>query len=124
MTSFRCIKKRLSSDRFSEVSQRLNGVVIENKDFEELIRQYDRTDALFYCDPPYHTTEKLYSAVFKEDDHYRLKSVLSGLKGRFILSYNDDDFVRDLYSDFKICSLERQNNLSSGTFKELLITNF
>lgn len=124
MTSFGCIKKRLSSDRFSEVSQRLNGVVIENKDFEDLIRQYDRTDALFYCDPPYHTTEKLYSAVFKEDDHYRLKSVLSGLKGRFILSYNDDDFVRDLYSDFKIRSLERQNNLSSGTFKELLITNF
>ena len=124
ITSFGCNKKKISSDRFSEIAERLNGVVIENKDFEELIRQYDRDEALFYCDPPYHTTERLYSERFTEVDHYRLKAVLNSLKGRFILSYNDDDFIRNLYADYKIQSIERQNNLSSGTFKELLITNF
>lgn len=41
-----------------------------------LIKQYDRSDALFYCDPPYHTTEKHYAEQFSEDDHYRLNGVL------------------------------------------------
>ena len=27
--------------------------MIENRDFEKLIKQYDFEDAFFYCDPPY-----------------------------------------------------------------------
>ena len=99
-------------------------VLIEHKDFEELIKQYDRPNALFYCDPPYHTTEKHYSERLAEADHYRLNAVLKALKGRFILSYNDDDFVRELYKDFDIKAVERQNNLSKGSFKEVIIKNF
>ena len=37
-----------------EASRRLANTVVENKDFEALIRQYDRADAFFYCDPPYY----------------------------------------------------------------------
>lgn len=33
-------------------SRRLKDTVIENKDFKALIRQYDRSNAFFYCDPP------------------------------------------------------------------------
>lgn len=36
-----------------ECSRRMKDTVIENKDFESLILQYDREDAFFYCDPPY-----------------------------------------------------------------------
>lgn len=39
---------------------RLQKVVIENKDFEKLIKQYDRPEAFFYCDPPYYNTENYY----------------------------------------------------------------
>ncbi|WP_277669072.1 DNA adenine methylase, partial [Caproiciproducens galactitolivorans] len=34
-------------------SRRLKDTIIENKDFEALICQYDRDNAFFYCDPPY-----------------------------------------------------------------------
>ena len=34
-------------------ARRLQKVIIENKDFEKLIRQYDRPVSFFYCDPPY-----------------------------------------------------------------------
>ena len=40
-----------------ECARRLKDVVIENKDFEELIAQYDREDTFFYCDPPYYDAE-------------------------------------------------------------------
>ncbi len=122
--TYGCSNKFPDTVRFEEISKRLERVNIEHKDFEALIKQYDRPDALFYCDPPYHTTEDHYEAVFTEDDHYRLNAVLKALKGHFILSYNDDDFIRKLYKDHKIIPVERQNNLGSGKFKELIIKNF
>lgn len=122
--TYGCSKKNLSADYLEKIEHRLQNVVIENKDFENLIHVYDRTEALFYCDPPYHKTEKYYDAEFSQDDHLRLKQCLNGIQGRFILSYNDDDFIRDLYHDFDIISVERQNNLSKGTYKELIIKNF
>ena len=53
-----------------------------------------------------------------------IDTILTSLKGRFILSYNDDDFVRELYKDFNIQAVSRQNNLSAGQFKELIIKNY
>ncbi len=40
-----------------KASERLQTVVIENKDFEKLIAQYDRPNTIFYLDPPYFETE-------------------------------------------------------------------
>ena len=82
-----------SLERFAEIQERLSGVIIENRNFEQLIKVYDSTDTLFYLDPPYHKTERYYNndKVFDEEDHRRLKTVLDNIKGRFILSYNDDD---------------------------------
>lgn len=122
--TFGCNRKSLSSDYLEQVEKRLERVVIENKDFENLIKVYDRPKALFYCDPPYHKTERLYDIVFTEADHERLKAILSQIKGRFILSYNDDEYIRELYKNYEIIPVERQNNLSRGTYKELIIKNF
>lgn len=122
--SYGCSNRKIKTDIFEQAEKRVANVEIEHKDFESLIKQYDRSDALFYCDPPYHTTERHYSEKFSEADHYRLNGVLTALKGRFILSYNDDDFVRDLYKDFNIQGISRPNNLSLGQFKELIIKNY
>jgi hypothetical protein len=46
-----------------QAHRRLAKVVVENKDFEKLIRQYDRPVSFFYCDPPYHATESYYKNV-------------------------------------------------------------
>ena len=37
----------------ADVHERLAGVVVENLDFEDFIKRYDREFALFYIDPPY-----------------------------------------------------------------------
>lgn len=123
--TFCCRKNNLSSNYLEQVEKRLEKVVIENKDFENLIKVYDCPKSLFYCDPPYRKTENYYyNATFTKQDHERLKAVLSQIKGRFILSYNDDEYIRELYKDYKIIPVERQNNLSKGVYKELIIKNF
>ncbi len=138
-TSFGCLKKSYSTagsgfkgalTTLNDIQSRLERVVIENKDFEKLIKIYDKPDTLFYLDPPYHTTEKLYKngTEFTEEDHIRLRDQLKNIKGKFILSYNDDEFIRDLYKDFLIKNATRKNLLSSTSntneFKELIIKNF
>lgn len=120
-------------DRFDEIQERLTGVLIENRDFEDLIKLYDTEGALFYLDPPYHTTEKYYKGsdggFFTAEDHKRLKNCLDNIKGKFILSYNDDEFIRELYKDYNIAGVERNNTLAANSinsekFKELIIENY
>lgn len=51
--TFGCNSKSLSTDYLAEIEERLlrgTGVVIEHKDFENLINVYDRPAALFYLD--------------------------------------------------------------------------
>ena len=61
---------------------------------------------------------------FTKEDHLNLKQRLSSIKGLFLLSYNDDPFIRDLYRDFNIEPIQRSNNLSTGNYNELLISNY
>ena len=118
-----------------QASRRLKDVVVENQDFEKLIKHYDRETAFFYCDPPYHATEGYYKNVgedgFRKKDHYRLRDTLLGIEGRFLLSYNDDPFVRSLY-DYPGITLQevtRPNSIklryeNGAQFPELLIANY
>ena len=124
----RCKNMDNAIDYISTVSKRLNNVVIENQDFERILKTYDKKDALFYLDPPYYQTEKYYSDKFMPEDHIRLRDALGRIKGKFLLSYNDCEYVRELYSDYNIISVERSHNLVQGDkkpkYKELLIKNY
>ena len=115
-----------SVEDFEKIAERLNKVVIENLDYERCIKLYDRVDTLFYLDPPYYKTEFYYEEEFKKEEHEKLRDVLKNIKGKFILSYNDCEEIRDLYKDYKIIETSRQHNLGdvNGKYKELIIKNF
>lgn len=118
-----------------QAHRRLCKVVVENKDFEKLIRQYDRPVSFFYADPPYFETEKYYKNVgedgFKKEDHIRLRDTLMGIEGKFLLSYNDCSFIRELYDapNIQIESYTRINNIkqrydNGAQFPEILVANY
>lgn len=118
-----------------QAHRRLARVIVENKDFEKLIRLYDRPESFFYCDPPYHSTESYYhnigEAGFTEKDHLRLREALLSIKGKFLLSYNDDSYIRALYDAPGIYRMEttRLNNIrqryeEGSLFPELIIANY
>lgn len=73
--------------------QRLRGVVIENRDAIECMRQHDAPETLHYCDPPYaHETRYLgnksgaYRHEMSDADHDALAEALHGLTGMVVLS--------------------------------------
>jgi len=110
-----------------DCSRRFARVVVENKDFQSLIQQYDGDGVLFYCDPPYYQAEDCYAVEFSMQDHARLHSVLRNCKGFAMVSYNNCRFIRKLYRDFYIYSTDRPNSMSHKTgsrYEELIITNY
>ena len=112
-----------------QAAERLADTVIENKDFEALIRQYDRENAFFYCDPPYYETEGHYAVVFRKEDHKRLRDTLANSKGKWMVSYNDCEFIRELYAGYYITAVSRLNNMAQRyqcgcEFLEVIITNY
>ncbi len=115
-----------------QACSRLQNVVIENRDFEKLIRQYDRAESFFYCDPPYYTTEDYYEDVdFTTEDHVRLADTLCGIQGKFLLSYNNCPEIRELYTrdGIVIEEVSRLSNIAQRyeagkQYAELLISNY
>lgn len=115
-----------------QACQRLQKVVIENRDFEKLIEHYDRPDSFFYCDPPYFMTENYYDNVdFKRLDHERLANALCSIQGKFMLSYNDCPEIVQLYSRSGIVieAVSRLSNIAQRyeggkMYDELIIANY
>lgn len=110
-------------------SKRLKTAVIENMSYEKLIKEYDNKEALFYVDPPYVGTEKYYKTPngFNMNDHINLADILKNIKGKFVISYNDCEVVRDLYKDFKIKRIKTKYSLNAASKRsanELIITNY
>jgi DNA adenine methylase len=106
--------------------------VIENLSYDTIIERYDGEDVLFYLDPPYYSTEHYYAGDgFTTKDHKRLRDLLSKIKGKFLLSYNDCPEIRSLYKGFNIQTSKKiQYTLGSNTHKskkfvnELYISNY
>jgi len=110
-----------------ECSRRLSDVVIENKDFQALIEQYDRDDAVFYCDPPYYEAESCYAVGFSKKDHIRLHDALAKCRGYVMVSYNYCPFICDLYQDFYVFYTKRPNSMSlvvGSEYEEIIMTNY
>lgn len=109
-----------------ECARRLKDVVIENKDFEDLITQYDRENTFFYCDPPYYEAE-CYEVEFPKPDHIRLHDALTRCQGLVMVSYNYCPFICDLYQDFYIFYTKRPNSMSQtvgSEYEEVVMTNY
>ena len=101
--------------------------MIENKNAITLIKDEKRPGTFFYCDPPYFEAENLYEVKMNKRFHVRLWMALSSSDGRFLLSYNDCPFIRQLYKNYYILAVTRNNPLkhqADATYEELFITNY
>lgn len=104
------------------------------EDFSYLINQPGENVFLF-LDPPYFSVKKsrLYGKkglLHLEFDHDRLFHNLKECSHRWMMSYDDSDYIRGLYRDFHILPWQHQygmNNYkqtSAAKGNELLISNF
>lgn len=92
-------------------TERLRGVVVENRPAVEIILQHDTPETLHYCDPPYThgsrsaytvRTGKGYRHEMTDDDHRRLAEVLHGCAGMVVLSGYHSPLYDELYGDWEV----------------------
>lgn len=111
----------------ADVHDRLQSVVIERLPYGEFIRRYDRDGALFYLDPPYWACERDYGAdVFTRADFAALADQLAGIKGKFLMSLNDNEGVRETFPGFHIMAVETTYTIGKKASRagEVLISNY
>ncbi len=89
----------------AKTHERLARVQIECLPYEEVLKKYDRTETLFYLDPPY-WNRKYYRFNFTEADFVKLEERLRKLQGKFILSLDDRPEVRKLFHRFALKEID------------------
>jgi DNA adenine methylase len=76
-----------------EWHRRLLAVQIDNRDALEVIRYWDRPDAVFYVDPPYHPSTRIdkniYAAETNHEQYVELVRTLLACQGAVVLSGYD-----------------------------------
>lgn len=132
-------------EKVDQLAKRLKNCQIDNNDFEKVITANDKEDTLILTDPPYIGADPD-SEYFKSmgannligfglNEHQRLYKTLMKLKGKFILTIDNNSWVRERYCEGKqgengifwienevFYSARDKNNREHVT--ELIITNY
>lgn len=98
--------------------ERLQGVVIENKDYREILAQQDKPDTLHFLDPPYvQETRNMqrgnaaYAHEFSDQDHIDMADVCKQLKGMAVIAGYDCKLYQELFGKWHIV---RRSALADG----------
>lgn len=108
-----------------------------NGDFEKTVKMAKKDDFVYF-DPPYAPISKTSNFTgynengFGENEQIRLKELCDALdkKGvKFLLSNSDCEFIRDLYKDYNIVTIQAKRTINSnannrGAISEVLIRNY
>ena len=114
-----------------QTSERLRRVRIEHRDFADLIRRFDTPETFFYLDPPYVHFQPIarYDAL-SSARREELFQLLSEIKGKFLMSFDDCVEVRDLATKygFAVEEVETRYGLgntvdSRGKITELFVSS-
>lgn len=90
-------------------TERLRGVVIENRNYADVLVAHDSPETLHYIDPPYpHSTRSLqrgnalYAYEMTDDDHRAMAALLHSLSGMVVLSGYDCELYRELFGGWEM----------------------
>ena len=129
----------LDEENLVLVSEALQGVTIECKDFGYLYDVDFQKNDFVYFDPPYHQIDKKKSFVgytqngFGVREQIELRDLFAGLSGtnaRAMLSDSDTDFTRWIYSsNTRIETVQANRNINSkgtgrGKVSEIVVMNY
>lgn len=115
---------------FDAVYKRIKNVRFYMAEYRALLELVNRPDAWVVLDPPYRDCLTTYNGIsFDDAAHVELRDALRVSRSKWLLTINDDPFVRDLYTGFNLvphgvfysCS---QTVAGRSMRPELIITNY
>jgi DNA adenine methylase len=107
-----------SISAIKEYAKKLRDVILENRDYRDIIKRYDSSYTLFYLDPPYISTEKsqgregFFNYSFKKEDMIEMATVLKNIKGYWVLKLSEDNYniIKDYLPNHEVKIVEKTQN--------------
>ena len=123
-----------SIKRLNDLANVINGSTITNYDYEELVKKEGK-NVFIFLDPPYYSATKsaLYGKngnLHKSFDHERFANNMKNCKHKWLITYDDNDYIRNLFSFTNITSwnltygMRNITENSNQRGKELFISNY
>jgi site-specific DNA-adenine methylase len=109
-TKYRALTYVYNDTQVYDFESQIKANVIHHMDYKQLIAQYDSPDTFFNLDPPYLGKEQFYG--LKSNDyplHTEIKKTFKNIQGKACMTYNNHEFIRGLYDDYKIIDLQGVN---------------
>ena len=103
---------RIEED-LSQAHLRLARCYIENLDWQQCIKKYDRPGTLFFLDPPYWKTEG-YGVPFGIEQYQHMAEQMRGMKGKAILTVNNHPDMKDIFAGFDMREVEISYTVGGG----------
>lgn len=100
---------KTARSRFQEIHERLQGVTIDNRDAITIIKRYDRTHSLLYCDPPYVRDtrhESLFKHEMTDEQHIELLETVRKYSGLVAISGYRNDIYDELLADWRAVEID------------------
>lgn len=99
------------------VCQRMQGVIIENKDALAIMRAHDAETTLHYIDPPYMPDTRVagnryYNHEMTVEGHEQLLAVSGAMQGMVMISGYDSEIYNDMLTGWK--KTEKGSRISAG----------
>ena len=99
--SFRGVSRDRHYPLIKELKDRLAAAYIENKDWEDVVKFFDKEGSFTYFDPPYVTGDSGTYEPFTPFDMQRLRNRLDVMKGKWLLSCDNSPDCRDIFCGLK-----------------------
>lgn len=123
-----------SIDRVSSLSSILPNTKITNLDYKDVVTEPGK-NVFIFLDPPYYSATKsaLYGKngnLHKRFDHERFASTIKNSEHKWLITYDDSNYIRELFSFANIKSWDLTYGMRNVTInsnqlgKELFIANF
>ncbi|QOY37736.1 DNA adenine methylase [Anaerobacillus isosaccharinicus] len=102
--------------RLEAFADRMNNVMIECRDFREIIQFYDTEQTLMLIDPPYYNFGKCYLGNFEHNSHVDLAHLLNNVQSKVILTYYSHPVIEQLYKGWHRFEIP---NIATGSVTKL-----
>lgn len=96
-----------------QLAQRLQKVVIECRDWLDIVNWYDSPDAFFFFDPPYVDCGKTAYAPFKPADMTAVRERLDTLAGKWLLTCDDSPICREIFDGLPMVEMAIKYSLGA-----------
>ena len=125
----------VGADKLAQYSQLIKNWKITNIDYSEVMKEHGSKDTFIFLDPPYDIKDFLYGKnreMHKKFDHDRFADDVSHCIHKFMITYNVNDRLLELYKNYNLKEWELRYSMAhrgdKGTREniktELLVTNY